>query len=168
MAKKSFDSPESTINRLVARIDHVLTTIDAFGEAIDFDNFESSEFNGWRENRRTPKGWYIITPDACFDTLLDYDVIKVVEKRTEKKLVKPRHFLDYSYRLNNGKTLSASQFHSLIRALGEDDVTNLFEPVKVDGKEVEVKIYTYSFNHDRIATLREMRESFAKWSSFDD
>lgn len=168
MTKKNFDSPESTINCLVARIDHVLKTVDAFGEDIDFDNFESSEFNGWRKGRRIHKKYYIITPDACLDTLLDYDVIKVVEKRTEKKLIESRHSFDYSYRLNNGKTLDASQFRGLIRALGKDDVMNLFEPVEINGKEIEVKIYTYGFNHDRIATLRKMRESFAAWSSFDD
>jgi len=164
---KNFGTPETAINWIVERIDRVLKTVNEFGELVDFENFKSREFNEWRDAQRHCEGWVMICEQVCLDTLRDYGVIEVKNEKVEKKLVKPRYYNENSYRLNNGKILDYSQFHCLVRALGEDEVQNLFEPVEVDGREIDIKVYTYGFNHNRIALLREMRAMLAQWSTFE-
>ena len=158
------ESPETALTSIVNKLDHVIKTVDEFGYTINYTEFKSRDFNNWRDSYSHRVGyWRIENEYACFDTLRSYGVFKVVKEETKTIIIEADYCHECSYLLNNDKVLTHTQFRNLVCALGGDEVEKIFEPKMLDKKPVETKVFTYEFNHYRIAELQELRNTLIEF-----
>ena len=179
MTKKN-TTPEATLIKTYNNIVNVLKCISRFCEESNADAtfiFKRNQFEAFRNKGESVKEVIYYSgysyeaksfEDISFSTLRNYGVLDVVDIDFEMRCInRPNYWAEYLYQVNGEQLITASEYQTLKKIIPNCDETMNIEEVGY-GRPVEVKIYTYSFNYDRIHELEEMAAALSKWAKKDN